>query len=92
MEPVVYAALSSSQPHKKGKNTTATVDQHHVTYATVDVAATSRKQAKAATLPSSPTGEPVYVIGFESLSMILIGVPDMLECTIVHPFLVVRDI
>ncbi|XP_064400886.1 uncharacterized protein LOC135347001 isoform X2 [Halichondria panicea] len=55
VEPVVYAALSSSQPHKKGKNTTATVDQHQVTYATVDVAATSRKQAKAATLPTSPT-------------------------------------
>ncbi|XP_064402488.1 uncharacterized protein LOC135348198 isoform X2 [Halichondria panicea] len=55
VEPVVYAALSSSQPHKKGSNTTATVDQHHVTYATVDVAATSRKQAKAATLPASPT-------------------------------------
>ena len=76
MEPVVYAALRSSQPHKTGKNTTATVDQHQVTYATVDVAATSRKQAKAATLPTSPTGEPVYVIGFESLSLILIGVPD----------------
>ncbi|XP_064402239.1 uncharacterized protein LOC135347988 [Halichondria panicea] len=55
VEPVVYAALSSSQSHKKGKNTTATVDQHQVTYATVDVAATSRKQAKAATLPASPT-------------------------------------
>ncbi|XP_064401145.1 uncharacterized protein LOC135347208 isoform X2 [Halichondria panicea] len=55
VEPVVYAALRSSQPHKTGKNTTATVDQHQVTYATVDVAATSRKQAKAATLPTSPT-------------------------------------
>ncbi len=69
----MYAALSSSHPRKKGKNTTATVDQHQVTYATVDVAATSRKQAKAATLPASPTGESVCVIGF--------GVPDMLECT-----------
>ena len=85
----MYAALSTSQPRKKG-NTTATVDQHQFTYATVDIAATSRKQA--ATLPASPTGESVCVIGFESLSMILIGVPDMLECTIVHPFLVVRDI
>ncbi|XP_064402629.1 uncharacterized protein LOC135348365 isoform X2 [Halichondria panicea] len=55
VEPVIYAALSSSQPHKKS-NTTATVDHHQVTYATVDVAATCRKQAaKAATLPTSPT-------------------------------------
>ena len=56
MEPVVYAALSSSQPRKK-INTTATVDQHQVTYATVDVNATRKQEAKAATLPASPTGE-----------------------------------
>ncbi len=56
VEPVVYAALSSSQPRKK-VNTTATVDQHQVTYATVDVNATRKQEAKAATLPTSPTGE-----------------------------------
>ncbi len=62
MEPVIYAALSSSQPHKK-INTTATVDQHQVTYATVDVDATMKQAAKAATLPAaSPTGESVCVI------------------------------
>ncbi len=52
VEPVVYATLSSSQPHKKG-NKTATVDQHQVTYATVDVDATMKQAAKAATLPAS---------------------------------------
>ncbi len=61
MEPVVYAALSSSQPRKKG-NRTATVDQHQVTYATVDVDATKKQAAKVATLPASPTGESVCVI------------------------------
>ena len=65
VEPVVYAALSSSQPRKK-VNTTATVDQHQVTYATVDVAATRKQAAKAATLPASPTGESG---GFESLCL-----------------------
>ncbi len=62
MEPVVYAALSASQPRKKA-NTTVTVDQHQVTYATVDVDATMKQAAKAATLPTaSPTGESVCVI------------------------------
>ncbi len=59
MEPVVYAALSTSQPHKKG---TATVDHHQVTYATVDSDATMQQEAKAATLPACPTGEYICVI------------------------------
>ncbi len=62
VEPVVYAALSASQPRKK-VNTTATVDQHQVTYATVDVNATRKQEAKAATLPTSPTSESGCVIG-----------------------------
>ncbi len=62
MEPVVYAALSASQPRNKG-NTTATVDQHQVTYATVDIDATMKQAAKAATLPTCPTGESGCVIG-----------------------------
>ena len=56
MEPVIYAALSTSQPRKKGA---ATVDHHQVTYATVDSDATMQQEAKAATLP---TGEYVCVI------------------------------
>ena len=62
VEPVVYAALSASQPRKKA-NTAATVDQHQVTYATVDVNATRIQAAKAATLPTCPTGESGCVIG-----------------------------
>ncbi len=59
LTPQACATLSSSQPHKKG-NKTATVDQHRVTYATVDVDATMKqaaKAAKAATLPASQIGE-----------------------------------
>ena len=48
MEPVIYAALSTSQPRKKGA---ATVDHHQVTYATVDSDATMQQEAKAAILP-----------------------------------------
>ena len=61
MEPVIYAALSSCQPRKKG-NTTATVDHHQVTYATVDADATRKQAAKTVTIPASPTGESVCVI------------------------------
>ncbi len=56
MEPVIYAALSTSQPRKKGA---ATVDHHQVTYATVDSDATMQQEAKAAILP---TGEYAGVI------------------------------
>ncbi len=56
MEPVIYAALSTSQPRKKG---TTTVDHHQVTYATVDSDATMQQEAKAAILP---TGEYACVI------------------------------
>ncbi len=59
VEPVIYAALSTSQPRKKG---TATVDHHQVTYATVDSDATKKQEAKAAILPAIPTGEYVCVI------------------------------
>ena len=48
MEPVIYAALSTSQPRKKGA---AAVDHHQVTYATVDSDATMQQEAKAAILP-----------------------------------------
>ncbi|XP_064402579.1 uncharacterized protein LOC135348323 [Halichondria panicea] len=54
VEPVIYAALSSCQPRKKG-NTTATVDHHQVTYATVDADATRKQAAKTVTIPASPT-------------------------------------
>ncbi|XP_064402132.1 uncharacterized protein LOC135347907 isoform X5 [Halichondria panicea] len=50
VEPVIYAALSTSQPRKKG---TATVDHHQVTYATVDSDATIQQEAKAAILPTA---------------------------------------
>ncbi|XP_064402268.1 uncharacterized protein LOC135348048 isoform X2 [Halichondria panicea] len=48
VEPVIYAALSTSQPRKKGA---AAVDHHQVTYATVDSDATMQQEAKAAILP-----------------------------------------
>ncbi len=69
MEPVVYAALSSSQPRTK-INTTAIVDQHQVTYATVDVNATREQAAKAATLPTGESG--CDCMGCTSLSVVLI--------------------
>ncbi|XP_064402288.1 uncharacterized protein LOC135348062 isoform X2 [Halichondria panicea] len=53
LEPVVYAVLSSSQ--KNNTTSTAAVNQHQVTYATVDVDATKKQSAKAANLPASPT-------------------------------------
>ncbi|XP_064402602.1 uncharacterized protein LOC135348343 isoform X2 [Halichondria panicea] len=53
LEPVVYAVLSSSQ--KNNTTSTTTANQHQVTYATVDIDATKKQSAKAATLPASPT-------------------------------------
>ncbi|XP_064403391.1 uncharacterized protein LOC135348919 isoform X2 [Halichondria panicea] len=50
LEPVVYAVLSSNQ--KSNTTSTATANQHQVTYATVDIDATKKQ---AATLPASPT-------------------------------------